>query len=246
MDYGTALELYTLTLEKMKAQKIFTTQAGLKIVDELRDADTVTRQQIGQYVINMKAKQDSEIVKNIQSISFDKLSSPALHHLLFNMLSHKSVCSTVSQEPAATVNLSSAEIEGTKYVGGALIRSILKAKSLSAEVRDVVGDWVDEKDPSSWTVMQDRGALIYVSPRFSQFLISCDSACLPVLKSITGNCDMRQMVMDCILTSSTVKSHWNAICSLDDPRNSDLLYTFVRKYSTIRCKAFILSKKRKK
>ena len=80
VDYGTALELYTLTLEKMKAQKIFTTQAGLKIVDELTDADTVTRQQIGQYVINMKAKQDSEIVKNIQSISFDKHSSPALHH----------------------------------------------------------------------------------------------------------------------------------------------------------------------
>ena len=70
------------------------------------------------------------------------LSSPALHNLLFNMLSHQSVCSTVSQEPDATGNHTSAKIERTNCVGGALIRSILKALSIflcqSAEMINVL------------------------------------------------------------------------------------------------------------
>jgi hypothetical protein len=67
-----------------------------------------------------------------------------------------------------------------------------------------------------------------------------------LLASIRTNCKLRAEVMDCIITNPLVIEQWENICECSSQANSlDLLHSLVRKYSMVRCKAYIQNIRRK-
>lgn len=115
----------------MKEQRIFSSSTGVKVVTELESLPDTLRYDIAAYVIQMREKSASQVVCDIQRAKFNHLSYQALNYAVFQMISYKSSTSSSCTTSQPCVNFTPAEREGTKYVGGALIRSMLKAKSLN-------------------------------------------------------------------------------------------------------------------
>lgn len=248
VDPEQALDHYNRVVEKMRGEKLYSYDAGKTVIADLESITDDDKIKLSSTVIKMKNQSDTDIVQGLESITLDhSLTSRTQNHVVQYLLSEQLPGSTVSATTKTTAVLTQSEREASDYVGGALIRALFKIRGQGADVLEVICSWTDEVDASSWTGLQDRGKLIYVTERFSTFLVSLDSASSTVLSASVGqNCNIRQIVMDAILNCIDVAMYWESIDGgLEREESNELLYRLVRKYSSVRCKAFMLSRKRK-
>lgn len=160
----------------------------------------------------------------------------ALQHMISTPLT------TVSHS-SSDMLLTADEEQALMYVGESFIRSLKKTKLIS-EAKEVVDSWVVTDNPlSEWTNLQSRGGLIHISQEFNRLLLTFERASASVLQTVTGNCNIRELVLNSIVNNSDICEMFE---SYSLAPNDDLFYSLARKYSLVRCKAYANSIARKR
>jgi hypothetical protein len=175
------------------------------------------------------------------------LSNTAKQHVLQAMVATSTVSKCTSTD--SIFELTTSEVEALKYVAGALVHSMTKTK-MSSECAEVVASWVAanaEAGDQNWVQLQSRGKLIEVSDHFLSFLKACDDCCAPILATSQTNCNLQAVLMDAIISNDSVANRFLYINGMiSECESIELLHRLVRKYTSVRCKAYVKNLERKR
>ena len=245
-----ACAIYNRCVSQMKASTPYTkTVEGQHIITELEQLPTDEQQRLVVAMMTLRHENNkSNMIAKLQStnVGEDLSLEPLTRQHIVRVLATCNLGDTATSSDNDTFKLTDNEQLALNYVGGALIRSRRKTE-ISSEAREVVDSWVGCLDEAqNWTAMQSRGGLIFISKAFSDLLNTFEILSGKALNAVDQNCNIRGLVMDCLIDSSTVLGQWENMCEFAYGEHSfDLLHTLVRKYSSVRCKAYIQSLNRK-
>ena len=241
------LDIYSTALGKMNGEHPFTyTTQGRSITQELSMLADDRKCHLTSTFMTLKGLSDSKVVSGMRRLTNSYLLSPAAFQHIVTYILKSDNSSQPKSSPAFTFDLTAQELEACKYVGGAIVRSLLKQVHNNSDSEEVVKSWTCQAEGEDWTGLQDRGKLYHVNDQFRDLLVAMDEVSTSVTRDITGNCDLRRTMINSITDSENVVNRFLSIDGgLDKALSDDLFYKLIRCFSKVRCNAFIRNRKRK-
>lgn len=189
-DTTMALAIYAKVPKNMKSDHPYQhTEIGKRVVLELESKTDEDKIKLVTKVIQIRSD-SKQFVKLPATLSNLNLADNHMaNYLLKGNLQQAENIQADSTQPISG-NLRQA----TEYVGGSIIRSLRKVKILTSDQSETVQSWEAAKpvNETSWTRLQDRGELLYISACFLKFLIILDSISTSTLSNVNNNLQIKR------------------------------------------------------